>query len=347
MSDAPDDQVEDEPSARADAAADPDAPADAPAAGEPGDGSDDADLDALRAEVEEKYDFENFGPQDMAEMSAEEWEAAFDADTWITGEELLDRVEADLKRRVADRDVFARVERFDDLLVAYSDSGYAAVYPDGSVEGRGTVLRDVKPTVALCSMDSYDVPAMPDEEVLPEPQEVPESSDALGNTVLQIVAGVQVLAGLVLIGAWVLSLFGFSPPGTSTRGLNLPLLVVAGLGLLLIGIFLFVVVANARLSDKFRAEEFRNRLRAIGMEDGERPEFLAEIEGIEGELPESLREAGEEPESEPVGEEPDSEASAGEEPDSEASAGEEPDSEASAGEEPDRETSAGEKPGAD
>ena len=322
MSDAPDDPAEDEPSARADAAADapPEGePETEVPEGEPGDPPEsDADLDALRAEVEEKYDFENFGPQDMAEMSAEEWDAAFDADTWITGERLLDRVEADLKRRVADRDVFARVERFDDLLVAYSDSGYAAVYPDGSVEGRGTVLRDVKPTVALCSMDSYDVPEMPDEEVLPEPQEVPESSDALGNTVLQIVAGVQVLAGLVLIGAWVLSLFGFSPPGTSTRGLNLPLLVVAGLGLLLIGIFLFVVVANARLSDKFRAEEFRNRLRAIGMEDGERPEFLAEIEGIEGELPESLREGGEEP-----------------------------DRETSAGGEPDRETSAGEKPGAD
>jgi hypothetical protein len=47
-------------------------------------------------------------------------------------------------------------------------------------------------------------------------------------------------------------------------------------------------VANARLSDKFRAEEFRNRLRAVGLEDGDRPDFLADIEGIEGELPEGL-----------------------------------------------------------
>jgi len=248
----------------------------------------DESVQTLRREVEEQYDFDNFGPRDMAEMSAEEWDAAFDADTWITGEELLDRIEADVKRRVADREVFARVERVDDLLIAYSDNGYAAVYPDGSVEGRGTVLRDLKPTVALCSMDSYDVPDAPDEELLPRPQEVPESSDALGNTVLQVVAGAQVLAGLVLLAGWLLYSLGvLSQPGTG-RGLNPWLLVVAGLGFLVIGIVLFAIVANARLSDKYRAEEFRNRLRAVGLEDGERPDFLDEISGIEGELPAEL-----------------------------------------------------------
>jgi hypothetical protein len=253
-------------------------------------GTADEDIEALRQEVEEKYDFENFGPEDMAEMSQVEWEAAFDPDTWITGEELLDRVEADLKNRVATRDVFARVERFDDLLIAYSDSGYAAVYADGTVEGSGTVLRDVKPTVALCSMDSYDVPEMPDGEVLPEPQEVPESSDALGNTVLQVVAAAQLLAGAVLLGAWGLFLSGIlSPPGPSGT-LNPWLLFVAGIGFVVIGLFLFVMVANARLSDKFRAEEFRNRLRAVGMEDGERPDFL---DDLEGDLPEQLRSAEE------------------------------------------------------
>jgi hypothetical protein len=244
------------------------------------------DVQALREQVEEKYDFDDFGPGDMQEMSPAEWDAAFDPESWITGEELLDRVEADLKTRVANRDVFARVERFDDLLIAYSDAGYAAVYPDGSVEGRGTVLRDVKPTVALCSMDSYDVPEMPEGDLLPEPQEVPQSSGTLGNTVLQIVGGVNVLAGLVLLFAWVLYLMGvLSQPGTNTQGLNLALIVVAGLGFLGIGIFMFVVVANARLSDKFRAEEFRNRLRAIGLEDGERPDFLDEIDGLDGRLP--------------------------------------------------------------
>jgi hypothetical protein len=252
--------------------------------------SEDESVETLRKEVEEKYDFENFGPRDMAEMSAEEWDAAFDADTWITGEALLDRVEADLKGRVADREVFARVERFEDLLIAYSDNGYAAVYPDGSIEGRGTVLRDLKPTVALCSMDSYEVPDPPDEELLPRPQEVPESSDALGNTVLQIVAGAQVLAGLVLLAGWLLYSLGvLSQPGTGPQGLNPWLLVVAGLGFIIIGIVLFAVVANARLSDKYRAEEFRNRLRAVGLENGERPEFLDEISGIEGELPAELR----------------------------------------------------------
>jgi len=248
------------------------------------------DIEALREQVEEAYDFENFGPQEMAEMSPEEWDAAFDPETWITGEALLDRVEADLKSRVRNRDVFARVERFDDLLVAYSDTGYAAVYPDGSIEGRGTVLRDVKPTVALCSMESYDAPEMPDGDLLPRPAEIPDdSSSTLGNTVLQIVAGVHVLAGLVLLGAWVLFLAGvLSQPGVNTQALNLAFVVVAALGFLGIGIFLFTVVANARLSDRFRAEEFRDRLRAIGLEDGDRPDFLREIDG----LPESALEDG-------------------------------------------------------
>ncbi len=275
MSDASDDAVADRDSREGDAEATPSA---------------DEDIEALRREVEDKYDFEDFGPQEMADMSQKEWEAAFDPDTWITGEELLDRVEADLKNRVASRDVFARVERFEDLLIAYSDSGYAAVYGDGSVEGSGTVLRDVKPTIALCSMDSYEVPEMPEGEVLPQPQEVPESSDALGNTVLQVVAGAQLLAGVVLLGAWALYLTEIlSPPGgVGTNTLNLWLLFVAGLGFAGIGLFLFVMVANARLSDKFRAEEFRNRLRAVGIDDDERPEFL---DDLEGDLPERLRAA--------------------------------------------------------
>jgi hypothetical protein len=272
----------------------------------------DAELDALRREVEEKYDFENFGPRDMAEMSQQEWEAAFDPGTWITGDELLDRVEADVKNRVASRDIFARVERFDDLLIAYSDNGYAAVYPDGSVEGRGTVLRDVKPVVALCSMDSYEVPDAPEEAVLPAPQEVPESSDALGNTVLQVVAGAQVLAGLALFVASLLYGFGIvSQPGTTSQFSNPALLFVAALGFLVIGVALFAVVANARLSDKYRAEEFRNRLRAVGLEDGERPEFLDELSGFEGELPEELvREGG----ADDAGEEPAGEGSGDERP---------------------------------
>jgi len=254
--------------------------------------TDTEDTETLRRQVEEEYDLEDFGPGDMAEMSPEEWEAAFDPETWITGEELLDRVESDLRRQVANREVFARVERFGDLLVAYSDSGYAAVYPDGSVEGRGTVLRDAKPTVALCSMDSYDVPEPPEGDLLPEPREIPDdSSSTLGNTVLQIVAGVHVLAGLVLLGAWVLYIAGIlSQPGTNTQGLNLAFIIVAGLGFLSVGVFLFTVVANARLSDRFRAEEFRDRLRAVGLEDGERPEFLREIDG----LPEGVLEKGDE-----------------------------------------------------
>ncbi|WP_135362756.1 DUF7319 domain-containing protein [Halosimplex halophilum] len=241
-----------------------------------GAGEDAESIEALRERVEAEYDFDDFGPQDMASMSSEEWEAVFDPESWITGEELLDRVEADLKRRVAEREVFARVERHDDRIVAYSDEGYATVYADGSVEGHGTVLRDVKPTVALASMESYDVPEAPPEELLPEPQEVPEGSGEFGNTVLQIVAAIQVLAGLVLIGGWFVFFLGIvSPPGGgSVRSLNVVAMLLGGVVFLAIGLLLFGVVANARLSDKFRAEEYRNRLRAVELEPDERPDFL-------------------------------------------------------------------------
>ncbi len=276
-------------------AGDPD-PRDAPAADPP---AEDQSTAELRARVEEKYDFDDFGPRDMAEMTQAEWEAAFDPDTWITGEELLDRVEADLKRRVLDRDVFARVERFGDVLVAYTADEYAAVYPDGTVEGVGTVLRDVEPSVALCSMDSYEVGEVPDGPILPEPREIPDSSGTLGNTLLQVVGGVQILAGLALLAGYVLYLTGvLSQPGTSGSGINLVVILVAGLGFLLVGVFMFVVVANARLSDRFRSEEYRERLRGVGLEDGERPAFLAEIEGVQ--LPSGERSTARDDEGDPA-----------------------------------------------
>ena len=244
----------------------------------------DAELEALRQQVEEKYDFENFGPKDMAEMTVEEWEAAFDPDSWIVGPELLDRVEKELHNRVAMREVFAIVERYtsegEPRLVAYSDEGYAIVYADGSIEGEGTVLRDVTPTVALCSMDDYDVAEPPQNVGLPSPDEVPEGSGEFGNLMLQVVALVQLLGGLALLVAWLVT------------DLNTIVAPVAALFFLLIGVFLLFVVANARLSDRFRSEEYRNRLRAVGIEDGQRPDFLppldedAELvgEGVEGKL---------------------------------------------------------------
>jgi len=237
--------------------------------------SDTADVEALRKQVEEKYDFESFGPADMAEMSADEWEVAFDDETWITGDELLDRVTRDLRNRVATRDVFARVERHRDppRVVAYSDEGYAIVYPDGSVEGEGTVLRDVKPTVALSSMDSYDVPESVPDNPLPEPDAVPEGSGELGNRMLQVIAAAQLLAGVAMIAGAVLAIAGvIGGPGT-----NIEFLFVGGLAFIGVALVLFFTVANARLSDKFRAEEYRDRLRAIGLEDGERPDFVPEL----------------------------------------------------------------------
>jgi hypothetical protein len=232
------------------------------------DGEDEVDeptTEELRAQVDEQYDFEDFGPADMERMSPEEWDAAFDPETWITGDELMERVEADLKAAVVRRDVFARVERLadPDRLVAYSDEGYAVVYADGSIEGSGTVLRDVKPVVALCSMEEYTPSEMPDGDLLPDPMEVPEGSGEQGNLMLQLIAGAQGIAGLVLFGAGILD--------------GSPLLVVAGLGFLLITFILFFTVANARLSDKFRAEEYRNRLRAIGVDAEDRPEFMDDL----------------------------------------------------------------------
>lgn len=248
--------------------------------GQPGDGSGgDADLstEELRERVEAEYDFDNFGPEEMARMSAEEWEAVFDPDSWITGEELLDRVQADLQNRIASRDVFARLERLStpDRLVAYSDEGYAVVYADGSVEGRGTVRRDVEPSVALASMEEYEVDDPPDGEALPDPMDVPEGSGEFGNLMLQVVAGAQALAGLGLVAGWLMTDLGLIP-------------LVVGLAFLAISLFLFLVVANARLSDRFRAEEYRNRLRAVGVGSDEIPEFLAEATG---DVPAAVEEA--------------------------------------------------------
>jgi hypothetical protein len=240
---------------------------------ETGEGSGDDEVEELSTEelrrrVQEEYDFEAFGPDQMEEMSVDEWEVAFDPDSWITGDELLDRVSADLKAQIAARDVFAVLEEVEEdgqrRLLAYSDEGYALVYPDGTIEGFGTVLRDVKPTVALCSMDSYDPPETPEATVLlPNPDEVPEASGEFGNLMLQVVAGVLVVAGLALVGGWIL-----------LANLSTVIAPAVGLFFLFVGLFLFASVANARLSDRFRVEEYRERLRAIGLEDGDRPDFL-------------------------------------------------------------------------
>jgi len=163
--------------------------------GNSGDDSKDGDSDngddelaELREAVEEKYDFDNFGPAEMAKMSGEEWEAAFDAETWITGARLLDRVEADLKSKIAAREIFAVVEREPDQLVVYSDTGYAVVSADGTVEGEGGVRRDVEPVVAMCSMDDYEVGEPPADYELPSADSVPEQTGEFGNLMIQLIA---------------------------------------------------------------------------------------------------------------------------------------------------------------
>ena len=191
--------------------------------------ADTSNIESLRAKVEEKYDFDDFGPTEMAEMSYEEWEAAFDPDTWIVGEELLDRVEQELRARVSIREIFGIIERIqinsEDCLLAYSDEGYAIIYPDGSIDGDGE----------------------------------------FGNFMLQIVAAAQLLVGVGLLMSWIFL--------SSLETIVAP--VAAGV-FILIGIFLLVVVANARLSDRFRVEEFRARLAALERIKRERPAFLPE-----------------------------------------------------------------------
>ncbi|MFC7041724.1 DUF7319 domain-containing protein [Halonotius sp. GCM10025705] len=226
----------------------------------------DDELDELRAAVEEKYDFDDFGPAEMAQMSGDEWEAAFDPETWITGERLLDRVEADLKSKIAAREIFAVVERDDNQLVVYADTGYAVVSADGTVEGEGGVRRDVEPVVAMCSMEEYEVSAPPANYELPSADEVPEQTGEFGNLMIQLIAGGQVIGGVALLGAFILRL---------VETVVAP--VVGGL-FLIVGIGLFALVANARLSDRFRAEQYRSRLRAVEAGGIDRPE----IEGNEG-----------------------------------------------------------------
>ncbi|SFR47498.1 DUF7319 domain-containing protein [Halogeometricum limi] len=234
--------------------------------------AEDAELEALRREVEEKYDFDNFGPAEMAEMTVDEWEAAFDPDSWVVGEELLTRLEKELKSRVARREIFGVVERVtvDGVphVLVYSDEGYALVSPDGDLEGEGTVYRDVKPSLVLCSMEDFEVQEPPENFALPDPDDVVEQSSELGNTMLQVIAAGQILGGLTLLGLWLLTDL---IPFASNGDVNIVPPVAAGF-FLVIGFFLFVVVANARLSDRFRAEEYRERLRAV--RDGGRPDFI-------------------------------------------------------------------------
>lgn len=227
------------------------------------------ELAELRERVDAEYDFEDFGPEDMARMSAQEWDAAFDPETWITGDELLDRAEAELKSRIARREVFGLLERVEEAgeerLLVYSDEGYAILRPGGEISGRGTVLRDVEPVVALAAMEEYEVADPPDDWSLPDPETVPQGSGEFGNLMIQIVAGLQVLAGVALIGA------------TLFLGVETIVAPAVGILFLMIGVFLFAMVANARLSDRFRAEEYRQRLRAL-REAEERPDFVP-VEG--------------------------------------------------------------------
>lgn len=230
----------------------------------------DDELTELREAVEEEYDFDNFGPAEMAQMSGDEWEAAFDPETWITGERLLNRVESDLKAKIAAREIFAVVERDQNQLVVYADTGYATVSADGTVEGEGGVRRDVEPVVAMCSMDEYAVSEPPANYELPSAEDVPEQTGEFGNLMIQLIAGMQLVGGIALVGAFAVGV---------VETVVAP--VVGGL-FVIVGVGLFALVANARLSDRFRAEQYRSRLRAVEAGGVDRPELDNDVAVTKG-----------------------------------------------------------------
>lgn len=224
------------------------------------------DVDTSADDLEERDDFEEFGPEDFEEMTPEEWSEAFDPDSWVTGSALLERVEAELRDRIERRDVFAVVERItnegEECLLSYSDEGYALIRPSGEVEGFGTVLRDVKPTVALCSMPEYEVEPVADEVgTLPDPATIDTARSEFGNKMLQFIGFALLVSTIALIGGWLL--------------LDVPLAgAIIGVIFGIVAMFLLFTVANARLSTRYRAEGYRERLRSIGLGEVERPPFV-------------------------------------------------------------------------
>lgn len=223
-----------------------------------------------REEVEARYDFNSFTPAQLDRMTVEEWEAAFDPESWVTGPELLDRVQAELADRVVRRVMFAVVERIErggeEHVLAYSDTEYAFVGPGGGVEGKGALRSEVEAVVVLCAMDEYEPPELPEGPLLPHPDEVAQGSGQLGNRLLMLLAGALLIAGSALLVSPLLVDLG-------GRGSAL-LTTVSGIGFAVVGLLLFLLVANARLSDRFRAEEYRRRLQAAGVGTDERPEFV-------------------------------------------------------------------------
>ena len=123
--------------------------------------------------------------------------------------------------------------------------------------------------VALCSMESYDVPDVGDDAGLPHPDSVESGSGDFGNRMLQVVASATVLSGVGLVLVWLASVVGAVDIGFAGA-------IVLTLGFLFVvmGGFLFLTVANARLSDRMRAEQYRDRLRAVGAGSDDRPDFL-------------------------------------------------------------------------
>ncbi|PYZ02687.1 hypothetical protein C8039_03785 [Halogeometricum sp. wsp3] len=122
------------------------------------------DTEALRKQVETD-DFDNFGPSDMVELAAEEWDVAFDENPGSppTNSSTELRGTCETAWRTVMCSLASSRRQDQPRVLVYSDEGYALVTPDGDLQGEGTVYRDVRPTLVLCSMDDFEVAEPPED----------------------------------------------------------------------------------------------------------------------------------------------------------------------------------------
>jgi hypothetical protein len=130
------------------------------------------------------------------------------------------------------------------------------------------------PVVAVCTKEKFKVTEPPANADLPSPKTVKPGSGGLSRRLLLVVGVIRVIAGVVLLVSPVIVRLG---PGAGA------FTAVIGLIFVGVGVLLGVLVANARLADRFRAAEYRERLEAAGVGSDQRPAFLPAMDGTEAE----------------------------------------------------------------
>tara|TARA_A100001037_G_scaffold273406_1_gene270315 strand:- start:7136 stop:7771 length:636 start_codon:yes stop_codon:yes gene_type:complete len=205
----------------------------------------------------------------LSNPGEEQSEFPIDLELSITGEELLLRVEADVKDRISRRNIVAVIETgnidHQKHLLIYDNIGYALISLDGSVSGMGPIRTETENIVVLCSMTTYEVPEFPTGGFSLDTNNLSNNHDGIGNKLLQILGLSFILIGLFLLFS---PLFLTFPPGSGI------LTTVSALGFIFTGLFLLIVVVHSRLSDRFRSMEYHDRLAKMGIGSDFRPDFL-------------------------------------------------------------------------